>query len=143
MFVLKRTRLVVGLVFVIASLAIGSRVVANAINPPCTVADVLAYQDIQAGVSAQVTVAGKPLDDLALRYPGARVVEQSVMDLRSASIPPVDGHRALIVLLAVMADVPIGGPIGHPTTLAPVACGIAIYDADTGEFIVSMSRLGK
>lgn len=138
----RRVKLLGAGLVVLAGLAIGPRALANITAPNCTIRDVLEYQDVQSNTATELAVDGKPATDMANRFPGATVVEQAVLDLTSKSIPPVDGHRALVVRLDGMADQPVFGPVGNKPESLPVACGIAIYDADTGEFIVSMSRLG-
>jgi hypothetical protein len=80
-------------------------------------------------------------DDIALRNPGATVAADRVAVLASGTVPIVDGHRAVLRQLVNVPDGVIFGPAGVDRIPAAVVCKVAIYDADTGDFLASFQQL--
>jgi hypothetical protein len=76
-------------------------------------------------------------------FPGARVAEQSRAIVRSKQIPSIDGHSALILRLDGMPDSPIGGPHDEAKQDARTLCAVAIYDRDSGDFLVRLRDLSE
>ena len=76
--------------------------------------------------------------------PGATVMETQTGRAASDTIPVVNGHNVVLVRLANVAPVMMGGPAGTAATKAAFAspsCDIAIYDADTGDLLVEMKTV--
>jgi hypothetical protein len=79
-------------------------------------------------------------------HPGTRVVEEQVGRAHSAQLPIVQNHNVLVARVEGEGDMPIGGPVGRPgdspqVVMGSVSCAIAVYDSDTGEFLVEWQVL--
>jgi hypothetical protein len=76
-------------------------------------------------------------------HPGARAVEEMVGRAHSAQLPIVENHSVVILRVEGEEDLPIGGPVDttHPVVMGRVSCAIAVYDSDTGEFLVEWQTL--
>jgi hypothetical protein len=122
----------------------GVRTLATSEAVPCTIEDVAAFYDISLETTSVALGDGVPASVAAQvqkRAIGASVVDQRVFALRSEAVPLVDGHRALVLRLDHVPDGVIEGPAGQDRIPGEVKCAIAIYDADTGAFLVSFQRL--
>jgi hypothetical protein len=99
------------------------------------------------GISDQVQANASGLllavDQVKDLYPGGAAVEQTTGVLTSDQMPSVSGHRATVVRIDGAAALGPGGT-PPPDGLASVpdrtlaTCTVTIFDADTGEFLVSM-----
>ena len=79
-------------------------------------------------------------------HPGSRVVEEQAGRAHSAQLPIVQNHDVLVARVEGEGDMPIGGPVGKPgdapqVVMGSVSCAIAVYDSDTGEFLVEWQVL--
>jgi len=73
-------------------------------------------------------------------FPTATVAEQDVGMATSISLPTLNGHRVVAMLLANAPGIILAGsPEGNPDGAISVpACTVTIYDADTGAFLVTI-----
>ncbi len=108
----------------------------------CTLAGFAAANGIalSAPTGKSLAVTGDLSAALA-REPGSSVVEQTVVHMQSAQVPPLNGRNGVLMRLANVPPQPVIGPVGSAPEMAPVACAITIYDADSGEFLVSYMSL--
>jgi len=110
----------------------------------CSIDSVAAYFGISMtpNSSPVSSLARAQIDaDLAGRAPGATIVAERVSDLRSAPVPMLDGHRAVVRQVDGMPNDMILGPLGQAAVPARVSCGVAFYDADTGAFLTDYEKL--
>jgi hypothetical protein len=91
-----------------------------------------------APVSVQVpTVSANALKE----FPGSTVVEERLAKISSVVVPVVDGRTAWVLRLANVPDTPSGGPIGAQVGNLQTLCTVTMYDADTGEFLITIRNL--
>ena len=88
----------------------------------------------------------KALGQVQHLEPGAVVTEQALGRLSSTELPTIDGYSAVVLRLEGLAPRFLGGPqppegeasTGASRSELQVVCALAIFDAETGEFLVSM-----
>jgi hypothetical protein len=141
-----RSLLVVAVLAVIAVVA-GAQVVAGGpTTPPCSIGSMLS----EYGITVVATVASDQADSASLLeatrglYRDGVVGEQTSAILASSRIPIVDGRLSTVVRVDnATPPVPGGSPAPDGRAAAPrpddyFICTIAIFDAATGELLVSM-----
>lgn len=123
----------------------GSLLVVRAVMADsCTIDNVMTMYGVDLGPSAAFVSDGVSalIEEASTnRAPGAVVVATRVAKAASRDLPPVDGHRVLIRQMDHVPDGVIEGPAGLTRIAGEVKCAVAIYDADTGDFLVSLQRL--
>jgi hypothetical protein len=110
----------------------------------CSIANVAAYYGISMVADSSPVPAAAIAEinsDLKVRAPAATVLADNVSRLQSLQIAVVNGHRALVRQLTDMPDGVILGPAGNDGIPAHVTCGVAFYDADSGEFLIDFEKL--
>lgn len=87
------------------------------------------------------------MDQLRVQEPHATIVEEFVGILRSDRLPVVNDRVALILRLEGVTHPPAAGsppPDGvlsrDEQSRVKVTCALSIFEAETGEFLVSMGR---
>lgn len=112
-----------------------------ATNPPCTF-DLLASEyglELSPAASASSTVVAAARKDAVSGLPNAVIGAERTSAVRTVSIPDLDGRVVLMLRLDNMPDSPGVGPPESRSGPLPTTCAAAIYDAKTGEFLVSFS----
>lgn len=113
-------------------------------NRPCTIDAELNVVNVQLDRSVP---PGQMIADahrsLQNAHPGASVVEQMVGRAHSAQLPIVENRNVVILRVEGEEDRPIGGPVdtSHSVVMGRVSCAVAVYDSDTGEFLVEWQSL--
>lgn len=91
-------------------------------------------------------VLDKTLAEVQRVEPGAVVAERMSGALRSSQLPTIDGRTAIVLRLDGLAPRSASGPApaegessdGVARPQVAVKCAVALFDAGTGEFLVSM-----
>ncbi len=78
---------------------------------------------------------------VARDYPGASIADQQVATIDSKGLPTVDGRQGVVVLLAGVTPVGIGAPQGFQPGPIRARCVVSVYEALSGEFLVSLEDL--
>jgi len=112
----------------------------------CSIVSMATEYGIDLG---QAGTATKDAEALALEHvhadaPAGTVAEQVVAAVKSANLPVVDGHIALIVRIEGGTGLAGGspGPSGVLSSPEPLRCALSIFDADSGEFLVNLKDYG-
>ncbi len=91
--------------------------------------------------SVPAAVIDAAMGDVSERYPDAAVLGNATGRMASAQVPRMDGVRVVAVLFSSDVANRGGGPVGTEPQAYRVGCGAAVYDAGTGEFLVSLLHL--
>lgn len=142
-----------GVAATVLAIGIGAVAVARAVSSgpsgSCSIDTMAAEYGLVLNATSD-TAAGRSqaITDLQVQYPGSTVIDQRVASIASARLPTVDGHVALILLLGgVQAAMPGGTPSSDGSGVkassnSVVACAAAIYDAQSGAFLVGFRDMG-
>jgi hypothetical protein len=126
----------------------GARTTTGAMSASeCSIASMAAEFGFTAEPTQQRAVsAAKARDQVSELEPNATVSDELVGILRSERLPVVDGRVGLIFRLEGVIPPPAGSPRpdgarGQSSESGiRITCAISIFDAQTGEFLVSMGR---
>ena len=111
--------------------------------PACSIASLGTEYSVSITTSESVPTAviDAAVGDVSERYPDAAVLGNATGTMASAQVPRVDGVRVVAVLFSSDAANRGGGPVGTEPQAYRVGCGAAVYDAATGELLVSFLHL--
>jgi hypothetical protein len=136
---IRRLAVLVGVVLAVGAVSVRTFAGASA----CSIDGVatksgLIVDRLDAPVSVQISTVSA---DALREFSGATIVEQRLAKISSVDVPAVDGRNAWVLRLANVADTPGGGPIGAQVGNLQTLCTVTIYDADTGEFLMTIRNL--
>jgi hypothetical protein len=134
-------RLAVLAAIVLAVGAVSVRTFAGA--PACSIDGVarksgLIVDQLDAPASVQLSTVSA---DALREFSGATVVEERLAKISSVDVPAVDGRTAWVLRLANVPDTPGGGPAGEQVGNLQTLCTVTMYDANSGEFLITIRNL--
>jgi hypothetical protein len=111
---------------------------------PCSIDAATRSFGLTLGASGNAAegIATKASNAALGEFANATILDSRAAVVRSAMIPSLDGVRAIVMSVDDKQSRFAGGPPGSRVDLA-AACTLALYDADTGEFLANLRSFGR